>query len=696
MVDIKAEARKLVAQMTLDEKVSQMVHGAAEVARLDIPSYNWWNEALHGVARAGVATMFPQAIGLAATFDTGLLGDVADVISTEGRAKYHAFQQEGDHDIYKGLTFWSPNINIFRDPRWGRGHETYGEDPYLTSRLGVAFIRGLQGSDRDALKTAACAKHFAVHSGPEGERHSFNAECDDYDLWNTYLAAFEAAVVEAEVEAVMGAYNRTLGEPCCGSRLLLHDILREKWGFDGHVTSDCWAIKDFHEFHKVTGSPVESVALAVKNGCDVNCGNMFVYARDAVKDGLLTEEQISTAVERLFITRMRLGLLGAPENKSYTSIPYEVVDSAEHRKLNLEATRRSLVLLKNDGALPLDAAKIKTIGVIGPNADHRLALEGNYQGTASEHITPLGGIKAIATEAGMRVLYAEGCHMFEDRMERLSQPDDRLAEARTVAKHSDAVVLCLGLDSLIEGEEGDAGNARASGDKPDLNLPGLQQHLLESVTEAAAGKPVILVLISGSALAVTWADEHVNGIVQAFYPGAVGGQAIAELIFGKYSPSGKLPVTFYKDTADLPDFKDYNMAGRTYRYFKGEPLYPFGFGLSYAKFALEGLTANAESCRVTVKNTGKMPAREVVQAYVESPGQKELRSLCGLAPVLLQPGESREVEIKLDAHAFERYDAKGDRARISGSHTLHVGFTQPDARSVKLHGTQPLSAKVEV
>ncbi|MDR3050625.1 MAG: glycoside hydrolase family 3 C-terminal domain-containing protein [Oscillospiraceae bacterium] len=682
--------------MTLAEKAAQMLHGASQVARLGIPSYNWWNEALHGVARAGVATMFPQAIALAATFSPALAQRVADVISTEARAKYHAAQAQGDHDIYKGLTFWSPNINIFRDPRWGRGHETYGEDPYLTARMGVAFIRGLQGPDRDQLKTAACAKHFAVHSGPEDERHSFNAVCDAYDLWNTYLPAFEAAVKEGQAEAVMGAYNRTWGEPCCGSAMLLKDILRGKWGFDGHVVSDCWAIKDFYEGHRVTAGPVESVALAVSNGCDVNCGNLFGYCLHAVRDGLLTEAQIDTAVQRLFVARMRLGLLGAPENPAYTGIPYEVVDCQAHRDLSLEAARQSLVLLKNDGALPLDARRYQTVGVIGPNADSRRALEGNYEGTASRHITPLQAIQDMLEPLGSRVLYAEGCHLYKNATSTLTMPDDRLAEARTVAKRSDAVIVCLGLDADIEGEEGDASNDFASGDKRGLELPGRQQALLEAVVEAAAGKPVILVLLSGSALALSWADAHANGILQAFYPGAYGGTAIAQALFGAFSPSGKLPVTFYRATEDLPDFRDYNMEGRTYRYFRGEALYPFGFGLSYAAFRLVDATADAQSAAVTVTNTGAMPAREVVQVYVTSPGQREIRSLCGLGEVFLQPGESRRVTIPLDPNAFARRNALGDPVPCHGPHALHVGFTQPDARSAALRGQEPLRCDVMV
>lgn len=696
MFDIKKQAAELVSQLTLEEKVMQMMHAAPEVKRLGIPSYNWWSEALHGVARAGVATMFPQAIALAATFDEELVWQVADVVATEARAKYRAFQEEGDHDIFKGLTLWSPNINIFRDPRWGRGHETFGEDPWLTARLGVAFIHGLQGPNRNSLKTAACAKHFAVHSGPENERHTFNAVCDTYDLWNTYLPAFEAAVKEGEVESVMGAYNRTLGEPCCGSKLLLQDILRNKWKFDGHVVSDCWAIKDFHQNHKVTKTPEESVALAVASGCDINCGNMFFHCLQAVEDGLLTEAQIDTALTRLFVTRMRLGLLGAPENPAFTSIPYEKIDCPEHRALSLKAAQRSLVLLKNDGALPLQADALRTIGVIGPNADSRRALEGNYEGTASEHITPLMGIRTYAEAQGIRVLYAEGCHLFKTTSNALSIPDDRIAEARSVAKRSDVTILCLGLDADVEGEESDEYSLAIGGDKPTINLPGRQQDLLEQVVKAADGKPVILVLISGSSLAVGFAEEHCNGIFQSFYPGAYGGQAIADALFGTISPEGKLPVTFYSSEQDLPDFHDYAMENRTYRYFAGKPLYPFGFGLGYSSFKLENMRADAESCKAQVRNCGTRQAGETVQVYLTSPGQKEKYNLCGAAKVFLQPGETCEVEIPLTKAAFSRYDAEGNLQLITGTHRLYAGFCQPDTRSAELYGQAPLQVEINI
>lgn len=494
-------AKDLVSRMTIEEKVSQMLYNSPAIERLGIPAYNWWNEALHGVARAGTATMFPQAIGMAATFDEELIYKVADVISTEGRAKYHASSKKGDRGIYKGLTFWSPNINIFRDPRWGRGQETYGEDPYLTARLGVAFVKGLQGNHPKYLKAAACAKHFAVHSGPESLRHEFNAVVSKKDLYETYLPAFKALVQEAKVESVMGAYNRTNGEPCCGSKTLLSDILRGEWGFKGHVVSDCWAIRDFHMHHHVTATAPESAALAVRNGCDLNCGNMFGNLLIALKEGLITEEEIDRAVTRLMITRMKLGMFDPEDQVPYASISYDFVDCKEHRELALDVAKKSIVLLKNDGLLPLDRKKIRSIAVIGPNADSRQALIGNYEGTASEYVTVLDGIREMAGD-DVRIYYSVGCHLYKDRVENLGEPGDRIAEAVTCAEHADVVIMCLGLDSTIEGEEMHESNIYGSGDKPDLNLPGQQQELLEAVY--ATGKPIVLVLLTGSALAVTW------------------------------------------------------------------------------------------------------------------------------------------------------------------------------------------------
>lgn len=704
-LSFEERARDLVSRMTIEEKISQMMHSACEIERLGIPSYNWWCEALHGVARAGVATMFPQAIGIASTFDTELTQRIADVISTEGRAKYHEFQRKGDHDIYKGLTFWSPTINIFRDPRWGRGQESYGEDPYLTSRLAVAFIRGIQGDDPKYLKAAACAKHFAVHSGPEASRHEFNAEVSPKDLWETYLPAFEAAVKEAHVAGVMGAYNRVNGEPCCGSKTLLKDILRGEWKFNGYVTSDCWAIKDFNEGHKVTKCETESAVLAVKNGCDINCGCAFSNLLKAYRDKLISDSEIDNAVYNLMLIRMRLGMFDDDSKVKYTSIPYEVNDCEEHRKFALEVSKKSMVLLHNkDNILPLDRKKIKSIAVIGPNADSRTALKGNYFGTASEYVTAVEGIRESAGE-GTRIYYAEGCHLYKDRSSGLAQAKDRIAEAVSCAERADVAVVCLGLDSDIEGEEGDASNEFASGDKINLKLPGNQQYLLEKVKET--GVPVILVLFSGSALAVTWAHEHVEAIVQAWYPGAQGGRALASLLFGDYSPSGRLPVTFYRSDADLPDFCDYSMENRTYRYMKAEPLYPFGFGLSYTKFeysapVLSRKKINAGepiSVSATVKNAGSRESEETVQMYLSdlSASVRVPRwQLSGIKKVHLLPGESTKAEFTISPRQMALIDENGECILEPGEFRVYVGGSQPDGRSELLTSQHVNSADFTV
>lgn len=690
--EFEKRARELVAQMTLEEKAFQMMHGAPAIERLGIKAYNWWNEALHGVARAGVATVFPQAIGLAATFDEDFIEEVADAISTEGRAKFNIQQKYDDTDIYKGLTFWSPNINIFRDPRWGRGHETFGEDPFLTSRLGVRFVEGIQGHDENYLKAAACAKHYAVHSGPEDLRHEFDAKVSRQDLYETYLPAFKACVQEAKVEAVMGAYNRTNGEPCCGSKTLLQDILRDEWGFKGHVVSDCWAIKDFHEGHGVTSGPVESVARAVNNGCDLNCGNLFIYVKEAVERGMIPEERVDEALVHLFTTRMKLGLFDEKGKTPYDDIPYTAVDSEEMQALNLRAAQKCIVLLKNEGGLlPLDKAKVKTIGVIGPNADNRKALVGNYEGTSSRYITISEGIQDYVGD-DVRVLVSEGCHLYKDRISELSKGRDRNSEVKAVCEASDVVIMCLGLDSGLEGEEGDQGNQYASGDKPDLNLPGRQQEILEIAY--ASGKPVVLVLLSGSALAVNWADEHIPAILQGWYPGAQGGKAIAQILFGEKNPEGKMPVTFYHTLEELPEFTDYSMKGRTYRYMQQEALYPFGYGLSYTAFAFKDVKASAQTVgkdgvdvTVTLENTGDRKGAQTVQVYVkiEREGTPNAQ-LKGLKKIELLPGEEKEVLIHLPAEAFGLFDEEGQLRIEKGSALVYVGGQAPDARSEKLTG----------
>ena len=688
------QAKELVAQMTLEEKVSQLRYNAPAIPRLGVPAYNWWNEALHGVARAGTATSFPQAIGLAAMFDDELLEKLGDVAAIEGRAKYNAYSRVGDRDIYKGLTFWSPNVNIFRDPRWGRGHETYGEDPYLTTRMGTAYVRGLQGNG-PVLKSAACAKHFAVHSGPEALRHQFNAEATPKDMEETYLPAFEACVVDAQVEAVMGAYNRTNGEPCCGSKTLLAGLLRDKWGFQGHVVSDCWAIRDFHESHKVTQKPTQSVALALESGCDLNCGNGYEFLLQALREGLITEEQVTAAARRLFTTRYLLGILG--EGSEFDQIPYEAVECPEHLALAQEAARKSCVLLKNAGLLPLNPETVGTVGVIGPNANSRLALIGNYHGTASRYVTVLEGIQDAMTGKG-RVLYAEGCGLFKDRVEALGQPGDRLAEAVTVARHSDVAVLVLGLDETLEGEEMDTGNnAESCGDKTDLLLPLPQRELLRRVLET--GTPTVVILMAGSAIDLSEAEEKAGAILLSWYPGAGGGTAVAELLFGKASPSGKLPVTFYRNEAleELPAFTDYSMKNRTYRYYQGTPLYPFGYGLTYGDVVVTGLATDHAAAVVTVENQGQRAAEDVVQLYIKDEQSADAPTnpvLCGFQRIELRPGEQKIIKISIAPTAFTVVNDQGERIPGSGNWTLYAHTGQPDARTAELTGRIAVQASI--
>lgn len=670
-------ARALVAQMTVEEQASQLRFDAPAIERLGIPAYNWWNEALHGVARAGTATVFPQAIALAAMFSQDGMEDIADAIATEGRAKYNMARAHGDRGIYKGLTFWSPNVNIFRDPRWGRGQETYGEDPYLTARLGVRFVRGLQGRGR-YLKAAACAKHMAVHSGPERLRHEFDAHVSEKDLRETYLPAFEALVKEAGVEAVMGAYNRFEGEPCCASRRLMVDILRGEWGFEGHFVSDCGAIADFHMHHLVTATAPESAALALKRGCDLNCGVTYLHLLQAYQDGLISAENIARAAERVMATRIKLGMMD--DDCEYDRIGFDACDCDAHADKALQAARRSMVLLQNDGVLPLHADALRCVAIVGPNADSQAALEGNYNGKSSRFVTPL---QALRTElAGKaRVIYARGCELTKERSTPESLPGDRIAEAVAAAEAADVTILCLGLDATIEGEEGDAG------DKRDLELPACQRRLLEAVCKV--GKPVVTVVFAGSALRV----EEGNAVLMAWYPGQAGGTALCDLLFGRVSPSGRLPVTFYRSVDDLPPFEDYAMAGRTYRYFTGEPLYPFGYGLSYARFVYSDAAVEDGALWVSVQNVGAMDAEEVVQVYIkaeDSPYSPPNPRLCAFARVRLAAGEKRRVALELAPEAFTVVDETGARVRPGGTYSLYVGGSQPDARSARLTGERPL------
>ena len=681
-------AEDIVSRMTTEEKASQLRHNAPAIERLGLPAYNWWNEALHGVARAGKATVFPQAVGLAATFDTGLINSVAKAIATEARAKYNQSSRHGDRDIYKGLTMWSPNINIFRDPRWGRGQETYGECPYLTSRLGVAFVKGLQG-DGKCIKAAACAKHFAGHSGPESTRHQFDAKISQKDLNETYLPAFEALVKEARVEGVMGAYNRLNGEPACASGYLMGKL--KEWGFDGYFVSDCWAIRDFHMGHMVTATMTESAAMALKAGCDLNCGNAYLSLLIALREGLISEEDITKAAVRLMRTRARLGLFD--ESTEYDGIGYDAVGCGEHKRLALECARKSMVLLKNNGVLPLDRKNLRSIAVIGPNASNIEALRGNYYGTSDNFITFLEGIRSAFDG---RIYYSEGCHLYKDRLQPLGMPNDGISEAVTAAEHSDAVVLCVGLDATIEGEEGDTNNAFSSGDKKDLFLPESQRILVERVL--AVGKPTVIVLASGSSVNP---QADADAIIQAWYPGEAGGKALADILFGDVSPSGKLPVTFYETADLLPPFEDYSMANRTYRYAKNNVLYPFGFGLTYSKVVCEDLSYDSASKTATfmVRNAGGCDTDEVVQLYIRDNKSKWAvpnHKLCGFERISIKRGESRRISLSVPTYAFEAVDGSGKRIIDSDDFTLFAGISQPDALSSRLTGCECARCEIKL
>ncbi len=822
---IEKRVDDLISRMTLPEKVSQMMNGAAPIERLGIPAYEWWNEALHGVARAGYATVFPQAIGLAATFDTNLISQVADVISTEARAKHHEFLRNNQHARYEGLTFWSPNINIFRDPRWGRGQETYGEDPYLTSRLGVAFVKGLQGNDPRYLKVVATPKHYAVHSGPEPERHAFDAIADERDLQETYLPAFRATVVEGKAASVMCAYNRTNGEPCCGNTKLMKDILRAEWGFSGYVVSDCGAIGDIYLRHHFVGTEAEASALAVKSGTDLTCGREYTSLIKAVKDGLITEAEIDVAVKRLMTARFRLGMFDPPEIVPFARIPFSENDSPAHRELSLKAARESIVLLKNDhNALPLKK-DIRTIAVIGPGADAQEVLLGNYNGQPSKSVTVLEGIrekvsattkvlysagmyktgtlvepltssaltlggsgspgglkgeyfnnrelkgepvlvrtdgqvnfdwgslspgpqvvsdnfsvrwtgKLLAPESGRYLfgfvgnggvrLFIDGRVFLEDFANRRTKTltkemefeagrtyDVRLEyfknansysaaklvwappgaatalreDALSKAKQSDAVIMVLGISPSVEGEEMDVNlKGFRGGDRTDIVLPQGQEELLEEVY--GLGKPVVVVLLGGSALAVNWANDHVPAILDAWYPGEEGGTAIADVLFGDYNPGGRLPVTFYKSVAQLPPFTDYSMQGRTYRYFGGEPLYPFGFGLSYTKFKYDKLkltttrlkAGDALTITAEVQNVGNRAGEEVAQLYIKDVVTSvpvPIRSLAGVNRIFLQPGERQNLLFELSPTQMSLIDHNGKRVIEPGEFLISIGGKQP-------------------
>ncbi len=633
----KERAKELVAQMTLAEKCAQMKYDAPAIERLGVPAYNWWNEALHGVARSGAATVFPQAIGMAASFDKDLMFQTATAISDELRAKYNEYKEFGGTEIYQGLTAWSPNINIFRDPRWGRGHETYGEDPYLTGEMGVAFVKGLQGDDPNCRKVDATLKHYAVHSGPESLRHSFDVHVEDGDLYETYLWAFKYCIDHADPSAVMGAYNRVNGEPACASETLLQKILFGEFGFEGYVVSDCGAICDINRNHQVTANEAESAALAVNNGCILNCGDAYKWLKTAVLLGMISEETITASVEKLFEARFRLGMFD--KDGPYDQLTDEVVESPEHLALSRKMAQESVVLLKNNGILPLDPKA--NVAVIGPNADDKSVLLGNYNGTPSQYTTLLRGIQEAAQG---KVRYARGCHIHRATVGQWEEHP--LREAILAAQKSDVVILCMGLNPTIEGEEGDAYNGDMSGDKTSLDLPASQEALIEEILKV--GKPTVFLNVTGSCVNLTREDQACDAVLQVFYPGAEGGKAVADILYGKVSPSGRLPVTFYHNDSELPRFTDYSMKGRTYKYFQGKPLYPFAHGLSYTEFAYENLAFDGANVTGTVKNTGAMASGHAIPVFVKDPEEEGVNCrLAGFARVELEPGQEAGFQVEL-------------------------------------------------
>ncbi len=623
-MDFRKQAEELVSKMTLPEKIAQMKYDAPAIERLGIPAYNWWNECLHGVARAGTATVFPQAIGMAASFNPSLLFDVATAISDEARAQYNEYKTFNETKIYQGLTYWSPNINIFRDPRWGRGHETYGEDPYLTGVMGTEFIKGLQGNGK-YRKLDATIKHYAVHSGPEELRHGFNAQVSQKDLYETYLWAFKYCIDNADPSAVMGAYNRTNGEACCASKTLLKDILRDEFGFKGYVVSDCGAICDINKHHKLTENEAESAALAVNNGCELNCGTAYQWLKTAVVLGLISEETITEAVTKLFTARFRLGMFA--DDCEYDNIPFDTINCKKHRELNRKMAQESIVLLKNNGILPLTTGK--KIAVIGPNSDSLQSLLANYHGRPTDYYTPLRGIQQYS-----EVTYSMGCHIWMEKGDTHSICTS-INEAIIAARNSDVVIMCMGLDPKMEGEQGDAYNTVSQGgDKIDLELPVSQKNLYDAVK--AVGKPIIFVNISGSCVNLSKQKDECDAIIQCFYPGAMGGLALADIIFGKVSPSGRLPVTFYAGIDDLPDFEDYSMENRTYKFYKGTPVYEFGYGLTYSEIEEKQIDENT----FEVTNKGDYDTAYTILKFEYIPH----KSLCGIKKVFLKKGETLRVE----------------------------------------------------
>lgn len=697
--DLPLEERveDLISRMTLEEKIGQMIYEAPAIDRLGVPAYNWWNECLHGVARNGEATVFPQAIGMAATWDPDLMLRIGDAISTEGRAKFNLSVAHDMRGRYQGLTFWTPNVNIFRDPRWGRGQETYGEDPFLTSRIGVAFVKGLQGDHPRYLKSAAMAKHYAVHNGPEELRHVFDAVVSQKDLWETYLPAFEALVKEADVEGVMGAYNRTNGVPCSAHPYLMGEVLRKQWGFKGYYVSDCWAIRDFFDGHNIVETAAEAAALAVKEGCNLNCGNTYPYLKEAVADGLVTEEVLDRNLRELLPTRFKLGLFDPEGHTPFDAIGPEVIRSDEHLKLTREAAAKSIVLLKNDNdLLPLDK-DINSIFVTGPTAAHAQALMANYFGVSSDLVTIMEGIIGKASPH-TSIQYSQGG--------LLDRPNNNPIDWwSATGSETDVTIACIGISQLIEGEEGESIMSNFKGDREDIRLPENQVEFIRTLRGTA--EKLVVVMTAGSAIACPEIYDMADAVVLVWYPGEQGGNAVADVLFGDVSPAGRLPVTVPYSVDDLPPFEDYAMAGRTYKYMTKEPLFPFGFGLSYSNFSYSDLKLSSRSVRsgepvtatVTVTNTGDYRADEVVQLYLhddEASVDVPIYDLKGFQRINLWPGATQTLSFEITPKMMEMINAEGEGVIEPGSFSVYVGGSLPGDRSRTLGAGEVLQTSFTV
>ncbi len=696
-VDLDTRVADLISKLTLEEKVDQMLMATSAIKRLDIPPYDYWNEALHGVGRSGKATIFPQSIGLAATFDKDLILRVSSAVSDEARAMYNAAQAAGNYKRYAGLTFWTPNVNIFRDPRWGRGQETYGEDPFLTSSLGVAFVKGLQGDDPNYLKTSACAKHFAVHSGPEKLRHEFDAVASQKDIYETYLPAFEA-LVKADVESVMCAYNRTNGEPCCASNYLLKEVLSDKWGFKGHIVSDCWALVDLYaeNGHGTVSNVAEAAALALESGVNVNCGNTYPALLEAVEKGLIDESLIDERLKPLLKTRFKLGMFDPQDLNPYNAISYDVVDSKENRALAREAAVRSVVMLKNNGVLPLKN-DLNRYYVVGPNAASIDALLGNYFGVNSNIVTYLEGITE-AVAPGSQVLYSPGTTLDQKNVNPVDWSTGEAASA-------DVTIVAMGLSRHLEGEEGESISSPYFGDRLDYNIPENQLEYLRKIK--SHNKPVIAIITGGCPMNLSEVHEIADAVLFAWYSGEEGGNAVADILFGKVSPSGRLPITFPKSLDQLPPYEDYSMKGRTYRYMSAEPMYPFGFGLSYSAFKYDKPQLSSSKIEAgegaeiscTVTNSGEYTSIETVQLYItddQASVDVPLFSLKGIKAITLKPGEMQTVVFKVTQEMLELVNEEGKPLLEKGDFTLTVSGSAPTQRAIDLGASSPVSAQLTV